>query len=106
MHLPTWIPSKNWRRFTILTLQVLRKRNMDDTLWEAEQQVQRVGRNLVGRVEKSSPRPQEARRATQVCTQDRQSHRAITGAPKPVTRTPGIAVLVQPLGPCDPTCQG
>ena len=73
MHLPTWIPSKNWRRLTILTLQMLRKRNMDDMLWEAEQQVQRVGRNVIGRVEKSSPSrgPQHAGRATQVYTQER-----------------------------------
>ena len=28
---------------------------MDDVLWEAEQRVQGVGGNVVGRVEKSSP---------------------------------------------------
>ena len=46
---------------------------MDDMLWEAEQQVQRVGRNVIGRVEKSSPSrgPQQAGRATQVYTQER-----------------------------------
>ena len=79
-------------------------RNMKDTLWEAEQGVLRLRRNLVGRTEQSSPSrgPQQAGKA-------QREGKATEPSQGLKSNGPGVLAqlsLVGPWSPYGPKCQG